>query len=913
MRERLLNLILAGVQRAPFLILLVAVAALVISLPAAGKVELKSSQIDMLPKGNPVVRRWIDFTDDFDIHAYLFVIVRGPELDKAKQFALELDRELRAFPKLVSEVEYRLDPKLYENQQLYFLSQSKLKGLEKGLIEGKPNLQTLASSPGFVSLTDVFLKELQKEEPSEPEEIEGFFTFIEEVCIRLAQVARGDEADPIPWTQFFGLGGGGEGHNDPFADGGWKLSTRKNGILIAIHPTDSTDEFDFIIPFYEKCREVAKRLQARYPGIDVGLAGQPALIYSQRDTVHQDLQTTSTFSLVGVSLVFIWGFRGIGLPLLAIASLLSAIIWTFGAISISPGHLNLITTAFVSMLLGLGVDYGIYIVSQFAEKRREGLMLSEAVEGAIRGAGPGVMTGGLTACAGFSTLMLTEFPGFQELGQISGVGLMFCMISMLCLLPVLLQLVGGFATSLGTSSTSRVEVVLEKVARFSIRNSMVVLLVFVCLALVLAGEAFQVEFDYNIQNLEPEDTEAVIYETIMQKEFEVTPDTNMVLAATLEEARAKKRALQGHPSIGDIDSYSDYLPEFPGETRIVLKRMAKEVEDIHFQQPSHLDGDKLLSNLKAIADRLKNLKLPLLITSEATVVLQADRSELAARAAILALGEELNRGGKARVEEYQARAFQDLSEGFADLQAMLGAEPFDASRLPPSIRKRYRGKSGRYVLFVSPRVNVRVESQANQFITETQTVDPEATGVPILLDEVLLLLRRGFKQATIYSLTAVVILVFLDFRSLRLTLLALTPLLISLATTVGMMKVLDVRYNPANFVSLPILTGLGMAYGVYLLHRLLQHPEEGTVGAVRSTGKSILLSCMTSMVALGSLSIAQNRGLSSLGQIILMGLGVCLLTCVVMLPALAEAIGFQRREKVNRLARLKDELLSFRF
>ncbi|MBI3891077.1 MAG: MMPL family transporter [Candidatus Wallbacteria bacterium] len=699
--------------------------------------------------------------------------------------------------------------------------------------------------------------------------------------------------------------------DDPFADGGWKVSVKKDALLVAIHPADSSDDFDFIVPFFETCHGVIDRLKTKYPGVEIGMTGQPASIYFQRDVVGKDLELTSLVSLVLVFIVVVWGFRGLGLPFLAMVSLVCAIVWTFGAIHFSPGHLNLITTAFVSMLLGLGADYGIYVLSQFAERRRADGEYFESIRGAVLAAGPGILTGAFTTCAGFFTLMLTDFPGFRELGQIAGVGILLCMLAMLVLLPCLLASAGRLTRSLGAGVTGLTERVLGATATFALENSLPVLVAFGIGSFVLLVEGFNTEFDYNLLNMEPENTEPVVYEHVLQKDFEITPDTVMVTTKTLDEASEKKKQLEKLASVGNVDSLTNYIPSRPEEKQAVLSRIASEVHGVRFDKPSAVDVDSLAASLDAVRKKLKELKLGLLMAYGGEHVLAAADGEENLQRAL----EAMRKGPKGevgrRLTAYQEASFRDLSGGFEGFRRLLTARPFRLEQLPEAIRARYRGKSGRYVLFVSPRVDVRLESQAKLFIAQTGAVSPGVTGVPILIDEVMTLLRRGFKQATAYSLIAVILLVFFDFRTMKETLLALTPLVVSLSATVGLMALTGTKFNPANFVSIPILTGLGMAYGVYLLHRLRQDPEAGPVGAVRTTGRSILLSCLTSLAGFGSLMLARNRGLHSLGRILVGGLGICLLASLVMLPTLAELVGYRGRRPREDEAPLRDSLLGF--
>ena len=82
-----------------------------------------------------------------------------------------------------------------------------------------------------------------------------------------------------------------------------------------------------------------------------------------------------------------------------------------------------------------------------------------------------------------------------------------------------------------------------------------------------------------------------------------------------------------------------------------------------------------------------------------------------------------------------------------------------------------------------------------------------------------------------------------------------------------------------------MIIGIGIDAGVHILHR---HQEEGAANlaaVVRHTGRAVLMSTGTTMIGFGALSVASNRALASLGVVLLLGVGACLVTATVLLPA----------------------------
>ena len=100
-------------------------------------------------------------------------------------------------------------------------------------------------------------------------------------------------------------------------------------------------------------------------------------------------------------------------------------------------------------------------------------------------------------------------------------------------------------------------------------------------------------------------------------------------------------------------------------------------------------------------------------------------------------------------------------------------------------------------------------------------VDPQATGKPFGTVEGLKAMKDGLQRAGIYAFLVIVAVLFLDFRNIGHTLLALTPLLLGVLMTLGMMGLLGVPLNPANMIAFPLILGVGVDNGVHVLHDYL--------------------------------------------------------------------------------------------
>jgi predicted RND superfamily exporter protein len=89
-------------------------------------------------------------------------------------------------------------------------------------------------------------------------------------------------------------------------------------------------------------------------------------------------------------------------------------------------------------------------------------------------------------------------------------------------------------------------------------------------------------------------------------------------------------------------------------------------------------------------------------------------------------------------------------------------------------------------------------------------------------------------------------------------------------------------------ISIPLLIGIGIDYGVHYIHRYVQEGKGSNRTVLESTGRAIFLASLTNICGFASLLIAQHRGLYSFGLVLSVGIFLCFLVTIFMLPAMIE-------------------------
>jgi len=146
---------------------------------------------------------------------------------------------------------------------------------------------------------------------------------------------------------------------------------------------------------------------------------------------------------------------------------------------------------------------------------------------------------------------------------------------------------------------------------------------------------------------------------------------------------------------------------------------------------------------------------------------------------------------------------------------------------------------------------------------------------------------RSLQQALLLALVAITaILLVLSGGRVTETALVLTPLGLAAIFTAATAVLLNIPFNFADVIVLPLLLGMGVDSGIHLVHRARRTGELGIALLGTSTARAVAFSGINTIASFGTLGLATHRGLATLGQMLTLGVAYSLLTTLIVLPAL---------------------------
>jgi len=124
------------------------------------------------------------------------------------------------------------------------------------------------------------------------------------------------------------------------------------------------------------------------------------------------------------------------------------------------------------------------------------------------------------------------------------------------------------------------------------------------------------------------------------------------------------------------------------------------------------------------------------------------------------------------------------------------------------------------------------------------------------------------------------------WRSLKYTWMTMAPLVVGATCTAAFSVFADIPFNFANIIVLPLILGIGVDSGIHLVHRHRSGPQ-GPGGLLdTSTANAVFFSALTTGGSFTTLALSNHLGISSLAQLLTVGIALMLAANLIVLPAI---------------------------
>ncbi|MFH1726919.1 MAG: MMPL family transporter [Pseudomonadota bacterium] len=845
--------------------------------------EIKIYWADVLPENDAASAEFTRIIEEYDAASQIILVVKGDNLKEMKAYANDIEKPLKNVNGVKS-VLVKIEEDFIDNHALML---AKTKDLENS----KEMFSNLSLIPLLANINDnlekTYVYSDDEDVLSNKEKIDGAINSLDGIkkfLLTMKEYGEGKYSDNTMAIEAADKFIGGEKY---------LLSYSQKHLLIMIQPSFSMADQEQSILTVNEIRKVFASMKSKYPNIKAGLAGSIPMGVEEFEAIMGGFWWTIFLAFALIIGLFVFVFRMWIAPVFAGITLIVGLVWAGALARIFVGYLDMMTYMFAIILMGLGIDYFIHFISNYTENRKAGLNTKAAIEMTFQKVANGIATGALTTSVAFFTLMVAATKGMKHFGLICGFGVICCMLASFTILPSLIVLRDKRRERLGLKDKYL------KASSFSFLGSLSYYygkLRWIALSICLLVTGFffyrtlNIGFDFNMLNLEPKGMPSVVLHDEMIEEFDMSPDYALVTASSIEESRRLANRAKEFPGISDVDSISNFVPN-PSEQ----ENRSKIVRDIR---------SAILTNKKAIEIEKSDAniiiseldRLWMNITEMSSLAFQSGQERLEEKCYQMVANPE--KGGFDFIKDFLS-AFKENEDkylaGFSDFQngyfsflyekmlKMANPATISLEDLPASIKSRYVSKKGdKFLVSIYPKNTVWSIDQLKSFNEQLIAISPRATGTPPMFLRLIDLVKVDGRNACLLALIVVFILLVIDFRSAFKPLLAMIPLFAGALWMTGISEMAGMMLNVVNVMALPLIIGIGIDDGVHLVHRYnIEGPDNKIIFS--STGKAILLTSLTTMIGFGSIIITPHRGMASMGIILVIGVGACFLTSVLIL------------------------------
>ena len=749
--------------------------------------EFDMNRDNLVGSNKKYQHNFLAFKKEFPQQDDLVVVVESENEERNRQFVERLGAKLEAAKiripvrpdskemvetNLFTDVFYKGDLKMMGAKALLFVPEDDLAGLKKKLQDFRPFIEQFTRTTNLVSLFDMInaqFRTAKREANAENESLANSLPALERIVAQAEASLKRAGTPPSPGiTALFDAGD--EARRKTYI-------TFAEGRIFLVNAQALTGDLNE--DAVDRLRQLVAETKTEVPGLNIGITGEPVLEQDEMAQSQKDTTIASIVSLVICALIFIYGYNETGRPIKATICLLVGLAYTFAFATLVVGHLNILTITFLPMLIGLAIDFGVHLITRYEEELRHGKTMEAALTKAMVFTGQGIFTGAFTTAGAFLAMGITHFKGIQEMGIICGGGLVICLIPMMTLLPVLMlrgrQNVMDHLCSKAPVTRARIENLWLTRPRLTVAVTLVV-------TALAASQIPKVYFDYNLLHMQSEGLPAVEFEQKLIHSAGKSVLFGAVIATNLEEALALEGRITNLSSVATnegVISMAKYLSGDQSRQLRLIGEIKQELGEVRFAE-----ADKEPANIGELSRTFYSLygylgaALQDIGTNEPALARQLG----SLRHTVELVRKEMLSGDAAenaqKLAAYQQALFNDVRETFQVLRNQDDRAPLRVEDLPPSLRDRFVGVTGQYLLQVYPEKDVWQRANQKEFVEQLRTIDPNVTGTPVQLLEYTELLKKSYEEAALYSLGAIVLLVMFHFRSPTSVLLALLPVAI---------------------------------------------------------------------------------------------------------------------------------------
>lgn len=515
--------------------------------------------------------------------------------------------------------------------------------------------------------------------------------------------------------------------------------------------------------------------------------------------------------------------------------------------------MNIISAALPVFIISIGVADGIHIFSEFKDHLLSGLSKKEALRQTMDELFIPVVMTSVTTASAFIALSVTEIIQLRHFGFFVAVGTICAMFLSLMLIPAMLQVAPVKQASLAKKRKSAKPVVdhflhtfLKKISQASINSPRWVLACSALIMIVAAVAASKVRIDNNDIEYHLDDSPLVVS---THKMNDVAAGSS-VLNVLLHSANPPEESFLYPENLNIVNDLASFIEKHPSVGKVNgLHELVKRINYVlHDENP---EFDRLPEPMEKV-------------------------------------GEEKTVSGYSMISQFIL--LYDMGGG--DTLSDVVESNYNAMNMPVILKVNSSREIDALMDDIKDYCKSHLPGHMSITFSGSAAVTVAATSEIV----------KGQIISLLISFVLIMIILIYTFRSLKIGLAAMLPLVITILINFGIMGVLGISLDIGTAVISSIVIGIGVDYSIHYIKRFLEFRNRGDAFAqaidrtVYHSGKAILANAVTVGTGFIALLFSTLTPLITMGWMITATMLISAFSTLIILPAAITLLSAESQE-----------------
>ena len=557
----------------------------------------------------------------------------------------------------------------------------------------------------------------------------------------------------------------------------------------------------------------ADSTEQAYPDLDVHVIGGPVIAVANASRIKDDSVLAIALAGILILALLIYVFRRVRNILLIVVSVGWGWLFAMGGIALYYDSVSIIVIGIASVILGIAINYPLHLIDHLKDSEHPRAALREIISPLV--------TGNITTVGAFLCLVPLNSPALHDLGLFASMLLIGTILFVLIFLPHVVR-----TRKSGQKKLSE-PVLISRIAGLKLENSKALVWCVLVLTAVFGYFSLHTEFDSDMRNINYMTDEQRADFAYFQRVFSKTSSTETVYIVSSspewDETLARNEA---------VDATIDSLVAAGSARRGAL-----------------------------VADFL---------TSQATQKGRLDKWTQFVAAHRAQLTDSVRQTAVA--EGFSPEAFDDFGH---IIDNSYTPRPFDSDNaLVASVfaaNVSHDAKTGRKSVVQTVQVNPADIESVKAAVKANREFGGLAFDVKSMNGSIANTLSDDFNYIGFACGCIVFLFLWFSFGNIELAIVSFLPMAVSWIWILGIMSILDIKFNIVNVILATFIFGQGDDYTIFMTEGL-SYEFAYRRKLLASYKNSIVVSALIMFIGIGTLIFAEHPALRSLGQVTVVGM-----------------------------------------